>query len=51
VFVPLMASGASIVFDDYKCLDGADKAIAEWEAQLGYRVKTTRCGKAWWTKP
>lgn len=50
-FVPLMVQGASIVFDDYKCLAGADKAIAEWEADLGYPIKQTRSNKGWWTKP
>ncbi len=50
-FVPLMVSGASIVFDDYKCLAGADKAIAEWEAELGHPIAQTRCNKGWWTKP
>lgn len=48
---PLMVSGASIVFDDYRCLAGADQAIAEWEAELGYSINQTRCNKGWWTKP
>jgi len=39
------------VFDDYKCLAGADQAIAEWEAELGYKIAETRCQKGWWTKP
>lgn len=51
LFVPRMVRGASIVFDDYKCLAGADKAIAEWEAELGYKIAETRCQKGWWTKP
>lgn len=51
LFVPLMVSGASIVFDDYKCLAGADKAISEWEEELGYSINQTRCTKGWWTKP
>lgn len=50
-FVPLMVSGASIVFDDYRCLAGADKAIAEWEAELGYPISQTRNNKGLWTKP
>lgn len=50
-FVPLMVSGASIVFDDYRCLAGADQAIAEWEAELGYRIKVTPHNKGWWVKP
>ncbi len=50
-FVPLLVHGGSIVFDDYRCLAGADKAIAEWEAELGYPIKQTRCQKGWWTKP
>jgi hypothetical protein len=50
-FVPRMVKGASIVFDDYRCLAGADKAIAEWEAELGYPISTTRAGKGWWIKP
>lgn len=48
---PLMVAGASIVFDDYRCLAGADQAIAEWEAELGYAIGRTRRGKGWWTKP
>lgn len=51
LFVPHMVQGASIVFDDYKCLAGADQAIAEWEAELGYKIAETRCNKGWWTKP
>ncbi len=51
VFVPLMVSGASIVFDDFQCLAGADQAIAEWEGELGYSINKTRCNKGWWTKP
>ena len=51
LFVPHMVKGASIVFDDYKCLAGADKAIAEWEQELGYKIADTRCWKGWWTKP
>lgn len=51
IFVPLMVSGASIVFDDYCCLAGADKAIEEWEAELGYPIELTRSNKGIWTKP
>lgn len=51
LFVPRMVSGASIVFDDYKCLAGADQAITEWEAELGHKIAETRCQKGWWTKP
>lgn len=51
LFVPRMVKGASIVFDDYKCLAGADLAIAEWEAELGYKISETRSQKGWWTKP
>lgn len=52
VFVPLMASGATIVFDDYLCnLPGADLAIHEWQKETGNRISTTRHSKAYWTKP
>lgn len=51
LFVPRMVRGASIVFDDYKCLAGADQAIAEWETELGYTIAMTRNQKGWWTKP
>lgn len=50
-FVPVMLPGASIVFDDYCCLAGADKAIDEWEEELGYPIKLTRSNKGIWTKP
>jgi O-methyltransferase len=50
VFTPLMAPGASMVFDDYRCLAGADKAIAEWEVELGHPIATTRRGKGLWVK-
>lgn len=51
LFVPMMVSGASIVFDDYDCLPSANRAVDEWHAQLGQPVALTRSGKAIWTKP
>lgn len=48
---PLLVPGGSIVFDDYKCLAGADQAIAEWEAELGYPIGQTRSNKGIWIKP
>lgn len=44
----LLMPGGSMLFDDYKCLEGATRAVEE---QLGVpSIRVTRCGKAVWTK-
>lgn len=47
VFPPLMVKGGVIVFDDYKCLPGATRAVEEW----GEPFELTAQGKAMWRKP
>lgn len=51
VFAPRLVAGGSIVFDDSGCLPAADRAIAEWEARLGYVLPLTPHAKKIWTKP
>jgi O-methyltransferase len=46
VFPPLMVRRGVMVFDDYKCLDGATRAIEEW----GEPFRLTAQGKAMWRK-
>lgn len=46
VFPPLMVKGGVMVFDDYKCLDGATRAVEEW----GQPFELTAQGKAMWRK-
>jgi hypothetical protein len=45
---PLMAPGGVMLFDDYKCLDGATTAVHDMLGEAALRP--TRAGKATWTK-
>lgn len=46
-FPPLMCSGGAMIFDDYKCLEGATLAFEEW----GQPFTLTAQGKPVWRKP
>jgi O-methyltransferase len=46
-FPDRMVRGGIMLFDDYKCLDGATLAIEEW----GEPISLTEQGKAVWRKP
>ena len=39
----------SIDDEEFSSPEAADKAIAEWEQELGYKIAETRCWKVWWT--
>lgn len=51
IFAPLVVRGGSMVFDDFGCLPGADRAIHEWELELGYPIGRTKTNKGLWVKP
>lgn len=51
VLTPLLVPGGAILFDDYGCLAGADRAVNEWVAATGASLQKTPRGKAWWVKP